>query len=621
MDLPKISVGVVLYKNEHYLAHSIASLLEQQYPGQIEFLFRDQSPHAEAKLYLEKHFPDVFPHKIKVTTGNNLGHSGGHNALIRKMTGVYYICASNDMLYDPAAFRNLIDALEKHRSYAVAGSKSLQWNFKQQKKTDRIDSIGIGLSKSHYFFDIGQNEIDYGQYDGISEIFGASGALFAIRKSALDQIGMQNMQGETVYFDELFHYKNDIDFAYRLFLAGQRCLFVPSATVWHDRQLGGGVKTRSLLQLVRNRKSASRKMKTDSFFGQLLVLFKHGLNRNQSFSVRGAIIMRLLSQLTYACVFEPYLLTVVPKFLRIRKEFSWKHAKTPPPAAYRGLSEFFGQRIRFAPITQINTATCVILDFFKGKRVCENVASLLAQKTDFSVHIVVSDNSCDQKNAEILRSLTQNNHVQVIINHQNLGYPKGNNEGVAKAVGELLFIVNPDIVLPDKTTLQRMADYLKKHQDVAILGPSQRNPDGSYEKTARHFPTLLAQFSRRTALRHFWPFSQMVRHYEFVEMQMDKTQAVDWLQSSFWAVRKDMWDYLGGFDEYYHIFMSDVEMCRVAWKHGLKVVYLAEVQVEADGKRCSAGNIFDIFRKRLVRIHALDAGKYFFRHLFDLNPR
>ncbi len=615
MKLPKLSVGVVLYHGLHYLEHSIPSLLAQKYDGEIEFLFRDQSPAQEAKKHLEKILPDVFPHRIAIESGDNRGHSGGPNCLMRRLTGKYYVAASNDMLYAPDAFAKVITALEQNPEYEVATAKSLVWDFVQKKKTDKIDSVGVSLTKSQYFYDIGQGETDYGQYDGRTEIFGPSGALMFVSKRTLDEIAYHIDTNDVEYYDEILHYKNDIDFAYRLFWLGKKTLLVPTARVWHDRQMGNGGTSASLLRRLHHRKTMPRWAKTSSFFGQLVVLQKHVWKNAIPLSIKFAAARRLLAQTLFSLVTEPYVLMAFGAFVSRQSAIRRKKTATIVRRDADELQRFFGNQVGFGTLPKVKTATAVILDYFKGEKVVANVKSLLKQKTDFALDIVVADNSCDDKNASLLKPLAKKEHVQVVINDGNLGYPKGNNSGARHAHGEVIFIINPDIHSPDPETLQKLADYLVANPDVAIVGPRQKNPDGSYEYTARRFPGVIAQIARRTALRGLPSFQRIISRYENKAMDMSKTQDVEWLQSSFWAVRKDFWDHLGGFDEYYHIFMADVEMCLQAWNKGMRVVFLADVEVEADGIRSSAGSLFDCFKKRLVRIHIFDAIKYHWRHL------
>jgi hypothetical protein len=78
---------------------------------------------------------------------------------------------------------------------------------------------------------------------------------------------------------------------------------------------------------------------------------------------------------------------------------------------------------------------------------------------------------------------------------------------------------------------------------------------------------------------------------EMQKMDKAKTQDVDWLQSSFICIRKDLWDNIGGFNEKYFLFMADAEICLESWKRKKKVQFFSDVEVLADGIRCSGGGL------------------------------
>lgn len=267
-------------------------------------------------------------------------------------------------------------------------------------------------------------------------------------------------------------------------------------------------------------------------------------------------------------------------------------------------------------------ASIVILDFLKSRRVCENVASIQQQKVNFDYEVIIIDNSCNEANARRLETLRSEPKIRVLINEKNEGYIRGNNRGAALARGEYLLIVNPDIVWADDLTMQKLVAYMEEHPEIGILGPKQINdPHGENAMTVRAFPNIFLQVARRTFLRK-WPLiRKWVAYDEMRHLDYSKTQPVDWLQSSFWIVRKALWNKLGGLDKSYFVFMSDPEMCWQCWRAGYQVIYYPETVVHADGRRCSSGGVVDFFKKWLLRQHVKDALVYQFKHLFRRNPR
>jgi len=269
-----------------------------------------------------------------------------------------------------------------------------------------------------------------------------------------------------------------------------------------------------------------------------------------------------------------------------------------------------------------NKLTIIILDYLKAKRVAENIEFLLKQEVDFSFKIIIIDNSCNKKNAEILRKKLKNKkNLELIINSENLGYIKAHNAVDNKIEGQYLFILNPDILLKEKNVLQKMVNYMDKNEDIGLIGPKQINDNGKIAMTVRSWPKFYLQVARRTFLRNFSIIKRRVEYDEMNHLDYDKIQDVDWLQSSSIMIRKNLWDKIGGLDEGYFLFMSDPEICYQVWKKGFRVVYYPKVEVFADGKRISSGGFLTFFKSWVLRQHVKDSLKYCFRHFLKNNSR
>ncbi len=265
--------------------------------------------------------------------------------------------------------------------------------------------------------------------------------------------------------------------------------------------------------------------------------------------------------------------------------------------------------------------TIIILDYFKADKVLENVAGLNRQETDFDFNIIVIDNSCDAKMAEKLMSLNKYPNVSLVINNQNMGYIKAHNAVSHLLEGEYVFIINPDIVWPDKDILASLVAYMDKHKDIGILGPKQVEADGNLAMSVRAFPKFFLQVARRTFLRKLPIIKNKVSYDEMQHIDYNKIQDVDWLQSSCILLRRDLWEKIGGFNNNYFLFMGDVELAWQAWANNYRVVYYPEVKVYADGKRCSDGGFQKFFTSWVLRQHVKDSLKYRWKFILKKNPR
>ena len=88
-----------------------------------------------------------------------------------------------------------------------------------------LNSVGGGVDRDGYGYDIGFREPDGGRYDAPSDVFVAPGTAMALRTAALEQVGLLD--------DGYFLYYEDVDLCWRLRLAGWRVRTRPSAVVTH----------------------------------------------------------------------------------------------------------------------------------------------------------------------------------------------------------------------------------------------------------------------------------------------------------------------------------------------------------------------------------------------------
>ncbi len=257
----------------------------------------------------------------------------------------------------------------------------------------------------------------------------------------------------------------------------------------------------------------------------------------------------------------------------------------------------------------------LIVDFLKAPSVVAGVHSILRQKCSFEYEIFIHDNSQNTENFEYLQTHLQNiPNVFITRGEKNNGYTKAYNIISRLSKGQYLAIVNPDIVWTDEKAFEKIILFIKSHPEVGIVGPRQKNPNGEIAITVRRFPNFLVQICRRTLLRNFPILHKKVCEDECQNFNYAKTQPVDWIQSSCVFLTKDLWENLGGFDETFFLFMADTALCRESWGKKKSVVFFAETEVQADGKRCSDGGIFEFFTKKTIRHHVWDALQYFWKY-------
>ncbi len=191
-----------------------------------------------------------------------------------------------------------------------------------------------------------------------------------------------------------------------------------------------------------------------------------------------------------------------------------------------------------------------------------------------SVEVIVVDSASADDSVAMVRN--EFPWVRLIPCDENVGFPRGNNIGLAEASGMHLLLLNPDTVILEDA-LPKMVAYLQAHSDVGALGPQLLNPDGSIQSSRRRFPTAATGFLESTWLEGLAP--GVLRRYYALDLPDDATADVDWLTGACIMVPRAIYEEIGGLDEGYYMYSEELDWCRRIKATGRRVVYFPAAQV------------------------------------------
>ncbi|MDP2586547.1 MAG: glycosyltransferase family 2 protein [Candidatus Komeilibacteria bacterium] len=268
----KLAISLVTSNGTRYLSFCLKSVFEQT-SQDFSLLIIDNGSNDDTVRFIKENYPQI----SLVEHPKNLGFAKAHNQAICWSDSVYVMMLNQDILLDKNYLLRALEFLDQHPEAAAVSGKVLAWDFEKNQRTKLIDSLGLRVLKNHRVVEIGQGEEDQGQFDQNEEVFGVSGAVPIYRRSALDEVKVTLDQGLKVseYLDEdFFSYKEDVDLAYRLRLAGFKSFYLPGAVAYHDRTAKGGVDL-SDRAVKRARRGKDRQVKVYSYKNHLLTLLKN----------------------------------------------------------------------------------------------------------------------------------------------------------------------------------------------------------------------------------------------------------------------------------------------------------------------------------------------------------
>ncbi len=238
----------------------------------------------------------------------------------------------------------------------------------------------------------------------------------------------------------------------------------------------------------------------------------------------------------------------------------------------------------------------------------DSIRSITAYPAD-KIHFVIIDNGSDQPDAlDLLDRLGRDTQIQVIRDPSPFNYAHLNNVAAAAAAQDVLLFLNNDTEIVEPGWLQAMAGWAAT-PGIGVVGPKLLYPD----RTIQHAGVVLGIGG--------------VAGHSFVGLAADSpgylglagvTREVAALTGACIAVRRSLFEEIGGFDEHLEIAFNDTALCCEALRRGNRNLYLGDVAVIHHESK-SRG--FDDTAEKLARFRSECAHvRLKYKPLFDQDP-
>jgi len=233
----------------------------------------------------------------------------------------------------------------------------------------------------------------------------------------------------------------------------------------------------------------------------------------------------------------------------------------------------------------------VVVTYNSEEYVHNCISSITRAVSSLDHELFVVDNHSTDRTLEFLRRFP--NSLQIIENRENHGFARAANQGLRRSSGEFCLLINPDSII-QSDSLEPLVRFLRSRPHIGICGCKLCNVGGSLQYSKGSFPTLFSTLSRRILPRR-------MRKYHLVGY--NSVGQCDWVTGAFMAIRKQLLEKLGYFDENYFIYYEDVDFCLRARNAGMKTYYFPQVVTRHFSRRAlSNGNLWiarEIHKSRL----------------------
>ncbi len=197
--------------------------------------------------------------------------------------------------------------------------------------------------------------------------------------------------------------------------------------------------------------------------------------------------------------------------------------------------------------------------------------------------IVVDDFSNDGTEAMVQKEF---GFVDLIRNEKNLGPTASRNRGAKLAEGKYNIFIDNDVLIK-LDTFSKIIDFMESRPDAGIVG-AKLIPEGEEKMwwnmgyDPNNFREALGYLSG--FLLKIFPKSQWLKNFSMKFIlnywDYDRILAVDWVVEGCFAVRKDVFDKVNGFDERFFMYYEGPDLCRRVRQEGHKIYFEPEAKAD-----------------------------------------
>lgn len=189
--------------------------------------------------------------------------------------------------------------------------------------------------------------------------------------------------------------------------------------------------------------------------------------------------------------------------------------------------------------------------------------------TDYSdFEIIIADNHSTDGTAEWVRNAFP--ECRIVTFDSNYGYCGGNNRAVPYTSGEILIFLNNDAGV-DPAWLTPLNEMFMNEPETAIVQPKILS-----HKSPNQFEYAGAAGGMIDRLGYTFCRGRLFDEVEEDRGQYDDRATIFWASGAAFAIRKDLFRMLGGFDEEFEFHMEEIDLCWRAWNRGYRTRFQHE---------------------------------------------
>ncbi len=213
------------------------------------------------------------------------------------------------------------------------------------------------------------------------------------------------------------------------------------------------------------------------------------------------------------------------------------------------------------------SVSIIIVNWNAGRQLRECLDSIASSRRDgwrLEGVVVVDNASVDDSLAGIGETELP---LRVLTNSVNRGFAAACNQGARQCASDYLLFLNPDCVVePDAIATVVAFMERKENLGVGVAGARLLDAGGRTWRCSSRRPHPSDFLKKASGLDALFP---RLRTHLMREWDHEESRPVDHVMGSFYFVRRELFEQLGGFDERFFVYLEDLDFSVRAAQAGL----------------------------------------------------
>jgi N-acetylglucosaminyl-diphospho-decaprenol L-rhamnosyltransferase len=227
----------------------------------------------------------------------------------------------------------------------------------------------------------------------------------------------------------------------------------------------------------------------------------------------------------------------------------------------------------------------IIVNFRTGQLAVQCLAALAADVSSFGSGGVIVVDNCSQDDSvnQISTAIRENGWgtwAELLPMPRNGGFAYGNNAAIVRARQvdpdlAAVVLLNPDAVVRPGG-LVKLMEQLSSHPRAGIAGAAIEGPGGELVVSAHVMPSPLGELE---ASAGFALLTRLLSRHVVSPPPSGISRECDWVSGACMAIRREVLDAIGPFDEGFFLYYEEVDFCRRARRAGWSCWLAADARV------------------------------------------